>query len=192
MVKVEKTDGKVKVTSPYNSKLPEQARKLGGKWDRTQKVWIFDEQDEIRVRNLYKSVYGTDGDVNDTVNIRVEVKYCWSEYCQGLYLFGKPIAYATGRDSGARICEDVVVLMGGIESGGSNRNRVAEANQGTIFEVRRVPRVKVEEFIKENDDQLEITILEDKDERIKVLLEEKARIEKRLKDIDDKLIELVK
>jgi len=44
------------LSSPYHPALPERARALGGKFDRSNKVWIFDARDEERVRELAREI----------------------------------------------------------------------------------------------------------------------------------------
>jgi hypothetical protein len=58
---VEQEDGRVAVSSPYHPKFPARARSLGGIWDATRRVWVFDAADHDRVRALCREIYGTDG-----------------------------------------------------------------------------------------------------------------------------------
>jgi DNA repair protein RadC len=58
---VEEEDGRIAVSSPYHPKFPARARSLGGIWDATRRVWLFDAGDDGRVRLLCREIYGTDG-----------------------------------------------------------------------------------------------------------------------------------
>jgi DNA repair protein RadC len=58
---VEEEDGRIAVSSPYHPKFPAKARSLGGIWDATRRVWLFDAGDDGRVRLLCHEIYGTDG-----------------------------------------------------------------------------------------------------------------------------------
>jgi len=54
-------DGRIAVSSPYHPHFPARARSLGGVWDATLRVWLFDAADHDRVRSLCREIYGTDG-----------------------------------------------------------------------------------------------------------------------------------
>jgi DNA repair protein RadC len=54
-------DGRIAVSSPYHPHFPARARSLGGVWDATLRVWLFDAADHERVRSLCREIYGSDG-----------------------------------------------------------------------------------------------------------------------------------
>ncbi|MGH7045649.1 MAG: RadC family protein [Stellaceae bacterium] len=54
-------DGRLEVSSPYHPDFPSRARGLGGHWDATRRVWIFEAGDRARVASLCREIYGTDG-----------------------------------------------------------------------------------------------------------------------------------
>ena len=51
-------DGQIVVRSPYHAAFPGRARSLGGVWDKTHRVWVFDAADQERVRSLCDEIYG--------------------------------------------------------------------------------------------------------------------------------------
>src|SRR5215470_16864176 len=51
-------DGRITVSTPYHPHFPAKARSLGGIWDKTQRVWVFDAADHDRVRSLCGEIYG--------------------------------------------------------------------------------------------------------------------------------------
>jgi len=46
------------LVAPYRPQLPAMARKLGGKWNGTVKVWTFAATAEAAVRELCRKIYG--------------------------------------------------------------------------------------------------------------------------------------
>jgi DNA repair protein RadC len=54
-------DGRLAVSSPYHPNFPARARLLGGEWDATRRVWVFEAHEDDRVRSLCRDIYGTDG-----------------------------------------------------------------------------------------------------------------------------------
>lgn len=140
---------RVLVKAPYNPDFPSEARLLGGKW--RAPLWVFDSRDEERVRELCRLIYGTDGTgCNELVTLRVTVTGHWAEQQDGIYLAGRQVARAFGRDSGAKLGPGVVVLSGRFDSGGSVKNWTTECKAGTIFELRDVPRRAAEKEADEN------------------------------------------
>jgi DNA repair protein RadC len=60
-VSIVEQDGRLVVTTPYHPDFPARARMLGGVWDGTRRLWLFDAGDGNRVRILCRDIYGTDG-----------------------------------------------------------------------------------------------------------------------------------
>lgn len=201
MIKIIKKKNKIEAVSPYHPKLPKEARKLGGNWDNSKLKWIFDFQDEIKVRNLYIKIYGTDGIINlfELVTVKVTILEDWESCKQGLYLYGREIAKAFSRDSGVKIGPGIIIL-GEVRSGGSRKNWKTIVEKGTILEIRDIPKkiYKTEkppkevyvELFSENLDKKALLIekkyLEEKITKIKILLE-KEQLLKRITEIDKTL-----
>lgn len=157
MVRIFKTnDGRVAAMTPYHPNFPARARALGGKFvDTTSggKAWAFDARDEERVRAICLDIYGTDGTPTDTVTLRVTALADMYEAAGSIYVAGRVLARAFGRDSGAKLGEGVVHLSGKMpNSGGSVRNWRTTVADGSVFEVRDVPRRAALEFIAEHAD----------------------------------------
>lgn len=143
--------GKIVVRSPYHPDFAPRAKKLGGKWDASQKQWMFDARDEAKVRELLVKIYGTDGSPlprGQLLTIRAPAQVCdqrgygssSSSRTMSFWLAGREVAHASGRDSGARLGDGVVILSGGFSSGGSVKNPSCTYKAGTVFELRDVPR----------------------------------------------------
>ena len=137
-VRVVLTDQSVLLYSPYHPETPPAARRLGGRW--TGVAWRFDARDEASVRELARSVYGTDGDDNaPIVDALLTVTEPVRTLRGGVYFGGRAIASATGRDSGAWLGDGVVQLAGSPpRSGGSSRRWETLLAPGS-YEVRDVP-----------------------------------------------------
>ena len=137
-VRVVATDQSVVLYSPYHPEVPPAARRLGGRW--TGDAWRFDARDEASVRELARSVYGTDGDDNAPIaDARLTVTETVRTLRGSVYFGGRAIASATGRDSGAWLGAGVIQLTGSSpRSGGSSRRWETLLAPGT-YEVRDVP-----------------------------------------------------
>jgi len=183
-VKIEVND-KIKAYSPYHPDLPAPAKRLGGRWDASARCWTYDVRDEERVRELYTKIYGTYGEAatGDLVNIRVIFHKEFYERRSGIYVAGRCLGRATGRDSGAKLAEGVILLEGRITSGGSVKNWGTEATEGTVVEVRDVPRAKAQEEIDNPSDYFAVEIIEDETNE-EALLAEREKLMARIAEID--------
>ena len=121
-VRIELSENRVALVSPYNPALPAKAKLLGGRWDSAQRVWTFDPRDEARVRELARAVYGTDGSAaTRTVTVRVVLDHS-TPGGQAIYLFGREIANRAQRDDPVRLGAGVVVIDGRFAArGGTGR-----------------------------------------------------------------------
>lgn len=116
-------DGKAAVTTPYNPDFVRRVKALGGKWDSSSRTWQVREEAVEGVRAAMQAVYGrTDAEPAATVTVVVKTKWALSALCGPFCLFGKVIARAYGRDSGAKVGDDVAFLAGQPTSSGSAKN----------------------------------------------------------------------
>lgn len=190
-VKLNIRDGKIYAESPYHPALPSPAKKLGGKWQTP--YWVFDERDDERVRAMYKEIYGTDGDdAPDLVTLRITVKdEPWSAWRTGVFLAGRLIARATERDSGAILGNGVVIIEGKEPtSGGSLVNWSTIIREGTVLELRDVPRAIAKNVMGADYLHLDFELLDNaKPAPIdrEALAEERARLVARIAVIDELL-----
>lgn len=176
---IEKRDDKIFVVSDYSPDLPTKARKLGGSWN--GKSWEFDARDEERIIKLYNKIYGDP--TEKLVTLKCKAKDTVSEWQSGIFLAGRCIARATGRDSGAKYGDGIVFLKGSADSGGSMKNWVTKIEEGSIFEIRDVPESKAK--LELENTEFEVTILEDKPKiNVELLSEERCKLLVRLAEID--------
>ena len=127
----------IRVVSPYHQDAIERFRQLGGRWD--GEAWNFPAPLENEVRGALLSVYGTDGtDEAQTVTLIARAKTKIYEYHGPVTCCGKTVARAWGRDSGAKVGDDVALLSGHISSGGSRKNWKTIVQKGSTFKLLNV------------------------------------------------------
>ena len=160
MIKITNTgDGKITVTSPYNSIFVAEARRLGGKF-KDQK-WIFDARDESAVREACFRCYGDDGIRLHQVDVRITAPNGLFADKTHISILGRTVARAFSRDSGANVGDGVVIEAGGFSSGGSAKNWGTRAEPGTTIILRDVSAPLVKEY---SGDKLTIEILAEREE----------------------------
>ena len=145
------------------------------------------------VREIMRNVYGyddTDTDIQ-TVTLRIVFLENQSAYHDGIRMFGKTIATAYSRDSGAKLGADVALIKGSICSGGSVKNWNTEIDRDTVINLYNVPVTMYEkEKDSYNPEEIKIEVVEDEEtggadtDRLR---EEKERLLKRIAEIDELL-----
>lgn len=116
--------------SEKNDNLIYQCKRLGGKWDSEEKVWVFSDvvKDEVEELDfLYNS---------ELVRVQLTAKREILEHTGPITFCGYDIAYASSKTSGARTCEGVALISGRITSSGSNANWYTEMTEGTVVRCR--------------------------------------------------------
>lgn len=178
-------DTKISVTAEYNSEFIARARTLSGVWEKPS--WVFDIREEKAVRMACLECYGTDGFLVDLVDVEITIP----EYvigmgsCKPIELFGRTIARAFGRDSGAKLGEGIVLVAGGFTSGGSMKNWATDVMDGTVVIMRDVSRALADNHI---GGDFIVRILDAAPTVNKGALEsEKKRLLTRLAEIDELL-----
>lgn len=144
-VKIETTEGRTYLTSPYNPAIPGKAKAIGGRWDGARKAWHFDARDEDRVAALAREIYGTDGRTpadGDLVTARIKLAdHEGSKYDNYVEFAGRRIAERPGRDMPVRLAANVVLVEGTLPgSGGSMRYPNVDAGDDVVVEIRDLPR----------------------------------------------------
>lgn len=185
--------GKIEVRAEYHPDFPAAVRGLNGKFEKP--YWYFDSRDEIRIREICRSIYGTDGtdgtSDKPTATIRATAVDDISQSAAGVYLLGRCIAYATGRDSGARLGGNVVLISGRASSGGSVKNWTTVIRKGSMFEIRDLPEGALSLPFNERQWQWQrYTPAGSQAEYATSLRQERDRLVRRLVEIDAELDEL--
>ena len=138
-------EGSVRATAPFDAEFVKGARALAGNWEGD--AWRFPASQEGRVRELCRSVHGTGGSPVGTVTLRVRVTRDIRIQRDSFRLCGRVIAWATGRDSGARVGRNIVHPAGGIGPGGSRQYWTTEVGAGAEFEMLNLPRPAAEAMV---------------------------------------------
>lgn len=135
-IKLEIIDDKVKVLSPYNKEFVERARNLRGVWKND--AWWFDDSIVDYVRDALNEIFGTTGEVPYENCTLLITNFSDFTYQGPVTLFGRTIARAFGRDSGAKLGDDIVFISGNYDSGGSVKNWTTVVDDAT-FEIHNFP-----------------------------------------------------
>jgi hypothetical protein len=150
-------DNRIIVTSPYNRQFVAAAKQTAGKWDDAYKAWIFPAETAERVREICREVYGQDDRPVETVRLRVKYLLALDRGTAAtIVVAGRDVARAYGRDSGARLGEDVVIVSGGFRSSGSIRNFTVKEKPDTVFDLLRMPLPMAQRMVAEHPEQCRI------------------------------------
>lgn len=181
-------NGTYDIYTPYNKKFVTSIKRIGGaKWNASARAWNIPAVGIEDARSATEECYG-EADIpteQEMVTIRVKFKDEYSELRGGIEAFGKTLARAWGRDSGAKVGDGVVLEAGEITSGGSMQNWKTIAKAGATF------RLVVPENIynKEKDeDEWDVEIVEDaKIDKRAALIAEREKLLARLAEIEKEL-----
>ena len=134
---------KALVASPYNPDFVAQVKAMGGRWDSAKRCWAVNAQAADAVRQVMREVYGRDDSTpapSDLVTVVVEFTRTVYAYQSAYMLFGRMIAKARGRDSGARVGNNVAFIRGRPTSCGSAKKWGTEIPEDSIVELYNIPR----------------------------------------------------
>lgn len=183
-IKITRTESTISVSTPYSPELPQRAKQLSGRWDREAAVWVFPIQAEPQVKALYMDVYGMwDSVESDTVTVVCRNDNEYSVTCDSIVLHGRVVARATGRDSGAKTADGIVLLSGKFRSGGSVKNWRTVCDEGTTFKILNVPRAKADQMVS-GDSWCKCSIEEPTTVDRAALMAERERLLARIAEID--------
>lgn len=174
---------------PYHPELVPLMRKLNARWN--PPLWYLDAEDEETVRSICYEIYGTTGHgMPDLVSVRLHVSEDIEALQGGVFLGGRCIARATGRDSGAKLGPKVVVIEGRPPySGGSMKNWRTIVPGDSVLEIRKLPLPAAQRLVEAEDDRFFANIVGRKTpdldalkDRRQELIEELAEVEKMIAD----------
>ncbi len=178
-------NGKIAVDSPYNPVFVKRIKKAGGKWNASNRTWEVDERSIDTVRSIMREVYGQDDLPQELVTVKVTIgDKSLEEWRAPVVLFGRTIASARGRDSGARPGEGVCFEKGGCDSGGSMKNWYTIVRAGSEITIYDVPRLAVEQKLGWKDEYGTFEVVE-ADDPLAALKAEKEALLKRLAEIEE-------
>lgn len=191
-IKVEMCGEKANVYTPYNSEFVKAIKGIGGaRWNRDKRAWSIPAESVDVAREIMERIYGeSDVTIFPVVTLRIKARESMSEWHDGIYAFGVSLAHASGRDSGARVGENAMLVEGSIDSSGSVKNWTTYVSEGTVFQIT-VPESKYEACKEEEAEWWEITVLQqDKEGKKTSLIQEREKLQARLKEIENELKEL--
>jgi len=181
-------NGKIGVDSPYNPSFVSKIKRAGGIWDTNKKLWVLDERTIEGVRSIMRDVYGMDDTPQQLVDVKVFVDGFISRLTSPIVMFGRVIASAKGRDSGARIGDGVSFEKGAARSSGSVKNWRTEIDGESIFTIYDVPKQAVEQKLNWDDEYGTFEVLQSVNPKA-TLLKEKETLLERLAEIEKLLKE---
>lgn len=116
----------------YNLNIARSAKNLGGHWDSSQKLFVFENTlAKEKILALKEKWEG------ETVVVDIKAARDLEEYRSNLTFAGYTLAFCGGRDSGSKLnVAHVQMLAGKISSGGSMKNWYATCKEGTIFRLK--------------------------------------------------------
>lgn len=132
-LKITENDQNILVESTYNSLWVNKARKLGGKWQAPN--WVFPIAVKNSILEELKNIYGYSSETKSINRGNVKIKALRELRTErdAVDFLGFTIAKAFGRDSGARLGDNVSCLSGDFKSGGSVKNWYTIISEGSEF-----------------------------------------------------------
>lgn len=182
-IKIEKCNKKITVKTPYSRIFIREARKLNGKWDNTEKVWVFDTRDEKKVREICLNIYGNDG-ISELEKVDVIIDLDNVKFENQLYICGILIASRPSRDRPVSLYNTIILEGAFPASGGSMKYPNLEPEIGTILEARDIPVNIAKKVVEENPKGFRLKQPLPENE---ILLKERERLMNELKIINNKL-----
>ena len=179
-------NGTINIYTPYNRDFVSRIKGIGrARWDADRKCWNIPEAGLETARSIMQDVYG-ETDLPDAwqkmVTVRIKFGDRYTSECRcGVSAFGRTLARAWGRDSGAKVGDDVIMETGEVTSDGSAKNWYTVIKAGTTF------RLQVPEGIYQRDKDLwdtEIVEATEADNRA-ALLAERDKLMARLAEINE-------
>lgn len=137
------------VATPYHPSFAGRAKEIGGRWNAADKTWSFDTRDDARVRDLCRSIFGTDGSPTTLVTLRVDMSaYKSDDEC---WIAGRLIAKRGARDYAVKLGDDCVLVAGRFPRSSGSRSSPDLGENDAVIEVRDVPLAAAEAAIAHNN-----------------------------------------
>lgn len=188
MVEVLENGNNVELYTPYSKDFVTSIKSIGGaKWNAGKGCWVIPKEALDFAKDVMLRVYGDNGDADaaeTTLTIRVTFNESqYSETWEPYTLMGKTIARATGRDSGAYPCSDVIFEAGKPTSRGSRAKWYAVVPSGCVVRLSNVSPTLWREFNAGEHDGIVAEVCNDKIDA-EALRAERERLTNRIKEID--------
>lgn len=183
-MKIEVEDKKAYVFTPFNQSFVTAMRAMGGSWDKSRGAWVIDADFIEAAREKMRQIYGADDRPAKTVTVKVTAIKEITQRCGGISIFGRPVAHAYGRDSGAKTDEGIAFIKGSPISDGSVKNWHTTIPEGSVFLIKGVPEEAVKSLINFDGNTMDYEVLNENPRGRDELLREKENLLKRIHEID--------
>ena len=142
------------VKSPYHPSLPEEFKKINGRWDPSRNVWVIPARYKDKVESVLTERLGANDE--ERVDMRIKTDGLDLEHTTsfriGQYSISRP-----SRDWSVRKSDNIAIIEGGFpQSGGSMKHPRLEPLPGTVLEIRGVPKSIAEKTKAKYGDNVEI------------------------------------
>lgn len=146
MEKQKSTDVYSLQSTVRNSFLIDACRRLGARYDTETSSWIFNAivTDKAEELDLIHN--------SELIKVEIAARSDIQIYCEPIRFCGFTIAQARGRDTGAILGDNVHLLNGDINSGGSAKNWTTDISDKSVFRLE-VPQ----ELLKQEQDNESMT-----------------------------------
>lgn len=176
------TDNRAAVVAPYHPQFVKRVKLLGGKWDALNRTWNVPANAVDSVRSIMRTIYGRDDlFAGETLTVRLNFRESYSVCHAPITMLGRTLASASGRNSGARIGDDVQFLAGAPTSGGSVKYWTTIIPSDSLVRLPDIPKVLIDSA--ELPDAVDMEI-EKSDVNTVALAEEREKLLARITEID--------
>lgn len=143
---IKKENARLIVVAPYSSTLIKKLREWGGRWDDDRRAWTISEGDELRVRQLCLSLFGSDG--GQTVPDLVDIAVVWvkDEASRGVLRVSERDIATKSRNGETRLGAGISLEAGELYVDG----RDVCADEGTRVCMKDFPRSIAEKLVSSN------------------------------------------
>lgn len=189
-------NGKANLYTPYNANFVAQIKHIGGaKWDSANRCWTIPADMVDEAREIMVSVYGYCDEQDSAETVTVEINTTdslWSAERESITMFGKTVAQAWGRDTGAKVGADVAIISGKVGSNGSAKNWVSTVEAGSKIILKNVSKAiyekEIEATLAKYGKDCTIKVIDQNIDR-EALKAEKEKLMARLAEIEKLLAE---
>ena len=174
---------RAEVYAPFHPEFVAALKRAGGRWDSQKRTWVVSAAAVDTIRARMRAIDGRD-DTEEPKRVDVRLTFTSSLYesCGPIFLLGKEVAKATGRDSGARIGPDACFACGTPTSGGSAKNWYTCIQEGSVCILAGVPESMA---VKDNlPEGVELEIIQSSSVDREALEAERKKLLDRLAEID--------
>lgn len=194
MIKTNKENGIIKVTTPYNAEFVRRVKNLHGTWNDGERAWEVSEDAEQALTNLLNDVFGysPESDTGETVIVQYNAEDLRTVDGRrdSITFAGIEIARRRHRDSEVSLHSSTFVVEGAFDrKGGSMGNPRIEECRGVILQTT-LPRQAYDSLSEEIKSKMTVIEQERKD-RKKELLEMEAKLMKQLEEVRKELENLM-